>query len=534
MPDSDSFDLNRRGFLGAAAAGTGALVLAGCGADDGSPASNDASGRSDTRGTPKKGGAFRLGLSDSSSGDAADPLHIFGFATITISFNLYDRLMRPDPAEPEIVPSLAEEFTPEKNLKYYDVRLREAEWHDGKPVTADDVIFTLRRILNPKAPGGAAGVLAAIDAKRLQKLDSRTVRIHLNFPDAMIPTVMGHDAGTSIVPVGFDPENPIGSGPFKLESFRPGQRVTMTRNDNYWGDDGPYLDRLELVTFADPGTPRINALETGQIDGADHIDVALAPTVEGNSSLEMMISPSSSFIIWAMNHKEPPFDDVRVRQAIRLLADREQIVETALGGSRFAVVGNDIPSPQDPLYNDSLPQREQDIEQAKALLKQAGKEGVTVDLTVARATPGVVQTAQVLKQNARAAGVTININNVPDVTTYFTKNYFEDPFKFTYWQTVPMFAYIANQLLPTGAYNFTGYDDPQFNKLVEEARATLDFDKRKAFMDDAQKILYDTGNEAIFAFSHTVEAYNKKFAGFHTDLWGFSLNQLRFDTVYEV
>lgn len=534
MSEEQNQNLTRRTLLGTAAVGTGALALAGCGG--GSSGATSGTGASSTAagGTPKRGGTFRVGLSDSSSADSIDPLYgDYAFASVALCRNLYDRLMEPDLASPKFVNSLAEEMTPANDLSYWDVRLRDAEWQNGKPVTADDVIYTIKRILNPKEPGSSASALTSIDTKRLQKLDAKTVRIHLLFPDSTLLETMGLQAGTSIVPVGFNPNKPIGSGPFKLQNFNPGQRTTMVRNDNFWGDSGPYLDTLEFVGFADPGTPRLNALTTGEIDGVDHLDFTLARTVEGNPSLELMVSPSYAFNIWEMKTDAPPFDDVRVRQAMKLLADRQQIIDTALGGSKFAELGNDIGSLQDPVYDKSLPQREQDIEQAKSLLKQAGQENLTVTLSVADLTPGMVSTALVLKQNAQAAGVTINVNKVSDPATYFAKNLVEDPFKVDYFQTFPMIGYTGLTLVPSGAYNFTAYDDPQFTKLFEAARGTTDEAKRKSLMAEAQKILYDSGPQAIFAFTHTVEAFNKKFAGISTDLWGYSLNQLRYASVYQ-
>src|SRR5262249_12250220 len=157
----------------------------------------------------------------------------------------------------------------------------------------------------------------------------------------------------------------------------------------------------------DPNTTRLNALTGGQIDGVDNMAFTLVPTVEAASGINLVVSPAHSGISFDMRMDVPPFDDVRVRQAIKLIAGREQIVEHAYSGSRFGVIGNDLPSPQDPLYDHSIPQRTQDIEQAKSLLKQAGREGLTVPLVVSPVTAGVVETAQVLAQQAAAAGVTI-------------------------------------------------------------------------------------------------------------------------------
>jgi peptide/nickel transport system substrate-binding protein len=163
------------------------------------------------------------------------------------------------------------------------------------------------------------------------------------------------------------------------------------RNENYWQSDFPYLDEFHIIDFADPGTTRLNALTSGQIDGAPLIPASSLPTVDGASSLKSIISKAYSFQTWEMRMDIPPFDDVRVRQAIRLIADRPQIIEHAFNGEKFATVANDWPSIQDPVYDHDIPQRTQDIEQAKSLLKQAGREDLTVELVVSNVVPGVVE-----------------------------------------------------------------------------------------------------------------------------------------------
>lgn len=530
MPNDRDNHLTRRQVLGAAAAGTGAIILAGCGST--SPATTTST--STTAGNPRRGGTFRWGASDSSSADSLDPLLADNTNTNSGRCqNLYDTLMAKPHASPTVVPNLAEEMTPATDLSYWTVRLREATFHDGKPVTADDVIFTLKRVLNPKNPGTSAGLISTIDPKRLTKLDNRTVRIYLTTGDVNLPQALSFP-GTAIVPVDYEPKNPIGSGPFKYVSFSPGVRSVFARYDNYWKSGQPYLDELVVVGFADPNTTRLNALTGGQIDGMDSMAFTLVPTVEAASGINLVISPAHSGISFDMRMDIPPFDDVRVRQAIKLIAGREQIVEHAYDGPRFGVIGNDLPSPQDPLYDNSIPQRTQDIEQAKSLLKQAGREGLTVPLAVSPVTAGVVETAQVLAQQATAAGVTIKVNNVQDAATYYSKYLFPAPFKIDYFGSYSMWNIIGFGLLPGAPYNDTHWSNAKWLSLVTKARATLDVQKRSELMAEAQTIYWNEGSAGFFAFSHTAEAYSKNFAGIHPDIWGYSLNGLYFDEVYQV
>lgn len=472
-----------------------------------------------------------MGMSDSTSTDALEVTASFNTNTNqAIGRALYDPLTRFDPISFAVVNWLAEECEPGPDASYWTVRVRDAEFHDGRPVRAEDVAFTIRRNLDPKQGSIGAQLLTAIDPQRLTKMDSRTLRVYLKYPDVSISQGLAF-LPCAIVPVGYDPKNPIGTGPFRLSSFHPGARSSFVRNDTYWQAGRPYLDEVVLVGFADPGTTRINALNNGEIDGADHILPTLAPTIQ--SGTEVLVSKAGTYISWEMRSDIPPFNDVRVRQAVKLIADRGQIVEQALGGSRYSTVANDLGGYSlDPLYDRSLPQRTQDIPQAKALLKQAGRQNLTVELVVSNVTPGVVETAQVLAQQAQAAGLTIKVNNVADAATYFAKYYVQAPFKFDYWGTQTFWLWVDQALTPGSPYFLTNWHDEQFLKLVGQARSETNLSTRKEIAAAAQRLVWDTGPQGIFGFSGTIDAHSPRFAGFQTDVTGDGLNGLQFGDIY--
>jgi peptide/nickel transport system substrate-binding protein len=518
--------LSRRQALGAVAGGAGALILAGCGAG-GSQATGSAAA-----GKPRRGGTFRWGPPDSSTLDSLDPLAGGDSeANFVMCQLVYDTLTKSATNSISPVSLLAEEFTPASDLSYWTFRLREAEFHNGKPVTADDVIFTLQRVLDPKNPGTASALLGSIDPSRLKKMDSRTVRVYLKYPDVSIPSGLT-DAGASIVPVGFNPKNPIGSGPFKFQSLYPGVRGVFTRNPNYWQSGLPYLDQVEMIGFSDPNTTRANALVSGQIDGGEYFSPSLVPTIKSASGVSLATIPASEYITWEMRMDVPPFNDVRVRQAIKLLADRPQMVEQAYSG--MGTVGNDLMGDYlDPLYDHSIPQRVQDIDQAKSLLKAAGHEGLTVPLTISPITAGITEIAQVLQQNAQAAGVTININNVADAAAYTSKYAFPAVFKIDYFATISIFNEIGYALLPGSVYGISKWNNPQWLSLVTQARGTLDAAKRKELMGEAQTIFYNEGTQAVFAFQNSNFAYSNKFTAPNPALMA-SIAGVSFTNVYQV
>ena len=287
---------------------------------------------------------------------------------------------------------LAESIEPEKSPKQWTIRLKDGiTFHNGKPVTADDVIFSLRRILDPKAPKTGAASIGYVDEKQLKKLDDRTVRVTLEFANAGFLDDIGQYFN-AIVPTDYDPENPVGTGPFKYVSFTPGQQSEFEKYADYWEDGKPYVDKLIIIDFPED-TARVNALLGGQVDVIDNLPAAQVQSVKSNPNLRVLSSETGAWQPFTMRVDQAPFDDVKVRQAFRLIVDREQMVQQVLSGQ--GSIANDLYARYDPVYASDLPQRQQDLEQAKSLLKQAGQEGLSVELVTAPVFQGIVEAAQV-------------------------------------------------------------------------------------------------------------------------------------------
>jgi peptide/nickel transport system substrate-binding protein len=486
--------------------------------------------------TPKRGGVFRLGCLD--SGPATDSLDPNGGwiseANQAIGFALYDTLVRPNYANVPITVEnhLAEFVEPAKDLTYYDIRVRDVEFTNGKPITAEDLIYSIQRWFNQKLGGFAGSTMPNVDPTRITKVDSKTVRMHMTRPDSTVPQGMWYSP-TAIVPVGFDPKKPVGSGPFTLQSFTPGRQTVFVRNPNYWRSGLPYLDGLQLVGFADPGTTRLNALTSGQIDGADSILPTLVPLLSSNPDIVLANYASQGFNNYCMRVDAAPFKDPRVRKAMALIINRPQAVEQAFGGTRFAQVANELNQTFDPLYDHSIPQTVQDLEQAKSLLKQAGQSDLVVTLQCGHFAPGIVETAQVLQQNAQGAGVKININITNDSATYVSKYYTTAPFKVGYSPgTSSIWNYFTLYLLSKGPYNNTGYAKPKMDSLINQALAATDEATAKQLMGEAQQLLHTDLPMFLPVVYNNINPYNKKFAGIVQAMqWGGGPNLMHFDQV---
>ena len=283
-----------------------------------------------------------------------------------------------------------------------------------------------------------------------------------------------------------------------------------------------------MIDFTDD-TARVNALLSGQVDAIDGLPASQVAVVQANPNLKVLESKTGGWLPFTMRVDKPPFNDVRVRQAFRLIIDRQQMINQVLGGK--GTIGNDLYAPLDACYDSSLPQRTQDIAQAKALLAAAGKSNLTVDLVTSDVASGVVEAAQVFAQQAKAAGVTINVKKV-DSGVFYGADYLNWTFAQDFWYTRDFLPQTSAGSLPTSPYNETHWADPQFVTLVAKARATTDQTARCDLIHQAQKIEYDSGGYIIWGFPDQLDAYSAKVQGFVPDESGIPLTSYGFRSVW--
>ena len=366
---------------------------------------------------------------------------------------------------------MAETIEPNADGSVWQVKLRDGMlWHDGKPVIADDVVYSMERIVDPKDPKTAAASLSGLKPGGTEKTGDLTVEFRLETPNVLLPEGLAF-RGSQVVPVGFDPKNPIGSGPFKMVDFKPGQQFVFAPFADYYGG-APYVDSLTVIEFADD-TARINALNSGQIQAMSQLPKSQAKVMEATSGLALLNAETGAWRPFCMRIDVKPYSDVRVRQALRLIADRQQMIDQAYSG--LGAVGNDMYARYDPGTPD-VPQRMQDIEQAKSLLKQAGYDNnLTVEfVTSAEALGGdEVAAAQVFAEQAKAAGVTVKIKKT-DSATFYGKDYLSWPFSGDFWNTRNYLAQAGQCAMPGAPYNETHWENAEWLAIVKKAFATVD------------------------------------------------------------
>jgi len=526
------YEMTRRKLLqGAAVLGVAVGVggpLAACGGSgsSASPAASPTAGL-----TRKKGGNLRIAMSGSTRA-TLDAHLLASNDDEALCMCLYDTLYRWDSATAMPTPMLATEITPNDAAgSVWTIKLRpDVVFHNGRTLSADDVIFSFQRIVNPKTHADLVLEIlnmSQMDVKRLKKVDNLTVEVPLKKPNAIFTHQMAEER-VKIVPVGYDPNNPVGTGPFKYSSFVPGETATFVANHDYWGE-GPYVDQVE-ITFLTDETARINALLSGTVELVAQLPFGTVKTISSSSGFAVLNTPSGNWDPMNMLCSKAPFDDLRVRQAFRLIADREEIVRLALNG--FGRIGNDLNAPYEPGYPRDLPQRQQDIEKAKSLLKAAGQEGLKLDFVTSPMDQGLVEAAQVFAQQAAKAGVTLNIRKVDQATFWdqYEPSDMKVPFTNEYWNARP---YLDQTVLSigtaAGSRNICHWVVPEWDKLVAEAIGTTDETKRNELVGEAMTIEYNVGPHIVYGFKNAVDGFSTKVVGLKPNKMGLPLNQYQFN-----
>jgi peptide/nickel transport system substrate-binding protein len=522
--------ISRRNFL----IGTGAAaVLAACGSSDGdtaAPAGSDASvpagsaaptpsAAPATEAAPaKSGGILRVGTLGGDN-DILDGQHIVSKADIVRQATGWEPLMSFSPDYiPEYTNGIAKDVTA-KAADNYTITLKDGvKFSDGKPVTAEDVIYSMERLLDPDAAlfGGSA-IRPILDKSGISKVDASTVELKLkqavsNFKEALCAYTF------TIVPVGYerfagDPTNQIGTGPYMLTEFEVGKKSVHVKNPNYWDTGKPVFDEVHIIDFADADAAT-NALLADQIDCVADIPAAQVDTISGTDGYAVLNSAGGGWLTMVMAVDQEPFTDVRVRQAMRLIVDRDAMVEQVLAG--YGSVANDLYAPLDAAYiGNDLPQRAQDIEAAKALLAEAGKSDLVIDLFAPDDTAGLPEMITLFAEQAKEAGITVNAKVLPG-SEYWGDEYLKRTFATDYWGTrnfLPQVA--AGSLVASSPYPGDHWPpaDSTFQADYNAALAETDDAKRKVLTDKMQNELYETGGLIIPFFQNGLDGYNKRLQG---------------------
>jgi peptide/nickel transport system substrate-binding protein len=458
---------------------------------------------------PKRGGTLRCGFVGAGTAETVNPF--LGITPIDQGRvqNLYDPLVIVN-YDLTRSPGLALEWNHNQTATLYEVKLRQGvEFHNGKTFAAEDLIYSIQQMAKPTS--AALPFVSGIRLRDLKAVNKYTVRIPLLFPDADLAANFTY-YNTWIVPKGLtNYKHPIGTGPFMFESFVPGQQSIFKRNPNYWVSGKPYVDALKITSITD-NTARLNALLSGQIDAMAQLPTQQAKAHTAAGDMQVLDAKSPQAMMFYMDTTKPPFTDNRVRLAIKLIADRQALIDGALSG--YGALGNDIFGKGLPFYDRALPQRHQDIEKAKSLLKAAGQEHLTVTLQTSEIFPGFVEAATLLSAQAKKAGVKINLKQEP-ANAYYNPSllYLKMPFAETQWPISSLKFFFLQALASNAPYNETHWHSKSWNTLLFKAIGEGNRAKAQSLWNQVQKIQYDQGGYLNWTNADWVDGLSNKVKG---------------------
>ena len=433
-------------------------------------------------------------------------------------------------------PGLVEKWEASPDLKTWTLRVRRnAKWHNGRQFTADDVIWNLKRVLDPKTGSSTVGLMKGFlleeydtgekddkgnakksvrlwDANAIQKVDAYTVRLNGKTAQLAVPEQLFHYPLLIMDPAenGEFKVGSNGTGAFTLVESEVGRRQVLKACKDYWGG-GPYLDELQFIDLGDDPAAAVSALASKQVDGLYLADIVQLDALQKIPHVQMY-QVTTAYTATARVQPVKPFDDKRVRQALRYAIDSNVIVQIAHRGLGQAGEHHHV-SPVHPEYA-KLPPMTRDVAKAKRLLADAGyPNGIDTEIACKPQPGWELLAVQAMVEQWKEAGIRVKINVMP--STQYWEVWTKTPFGFTTWAHRPLGVMSLALAYRTGVpWNESKYSNPEFDRLLTMAEGTLDVVARREIMAQLEKILQEDGPivqpvwRAIFTF------HDKRVQGF--------------------
>lgn len=528
MADSSTFNgsaSSRRsvliaGSLGVAGVG---LTLAGCGGSDGGSKKGAASvskaysAGPDASGTPVMGGTLRVGFFGGNPAETLNPQIAVAIADNARLFNLFEPLFAAGP-NGGLTPKLAQTAVSNKTADVWMFHLRRGVvWHNGKPFTADDVVFTIKNSWGAPTNYFNAALVNVVDFANVKKLDNFTVQVPLKLPVAEFPSITAFPNLYIVQDGTKDFTNGIGTGPFSLESFKPGSQSVFNANKNHWNHNGPYVDQLIINSSFQTEDSRINALLAGDLDIVPQTLPSLAAANEKSGRLVLGNQPGPAMLPMIMRVDQGTLKDPVIREALKCIPNRDQFATNVYNG--YASVTNDSPGRTDKYWAKDLVQK-QDIAKAKSLLKSAGAENFQVELRTSTVVAGMNETATLYKQQAEAAGVTVNLKKYAPANYYsenagvFNRDFCLD---FAAQGMNSMSLFYLTWMVPNGPYNQAHYGGDKADlAMIMDAISEVDETKAADKWHAVQATQVKNGPYIIPAGQNWLDAYGLNVRGVQT------------------
>ena len=487
------------------------------------------------QGTPKKGGVVRIGMRVQ---DLKSP-HTYSWieqANIArqsldyLTFTGIDNVTRP---------ALAEKWEASPDLKTWTLMLRkDVMWRKGRKFTADDAVWNLKRLLDAKTGSSTVGLLKGFildefeteeidtktnakkkstrlwDANAIMKVDDFTVKItgkaaNLGIPEALFhyPAMMMDPEEGGEFKVGSN-----GTGAFELTELEVNKRAVMVNTKKpHWGG-GAHLDRFEVVDNGEDPATQIASLASKQVDMSYQGAIASLPTIKQLTHIQTN-TVDTAYTAVARVHPIKPFDDKRVRQALRLATDTEATLAVAHAGLGKPGDHHHV-APAHPEYAPIAGSSKRDVAKAKALLAEAGyPNGIDTEIAARPAPDWELLAVQAMVEQWKEAGIRCKINVMP--STQYWNVWTKVPFGFTTWAHRPLGTMVLSLAYRTGAaWNESAFSNAEFDKLITEAEGYLDVEKRRAVIAKLEAIMLEEGPIVVPLWRAVFNFTDKKIKGY--------------------
>ncbi len=436
-------------------------------------------------------------------------------------------------------PYLLESWAASEDLKTWTLKVRRnIKWFSGRAFTADDVVWNIKNAVDPATgssilglmkpylmadfPTGAVGadgkpVTASRlwDANAVEKVDDYTVRLNCRVGQLAVPEHLFHYPFNIMDPVenGVFKPGANGTGPFELLELEVGKRAVYRARKDYWGS-GPYLDTFEFIDLGEEPSAYIAALQSKQLDGLQVLSNELIPAVKGMNHVTIYPAVTAQTGLARGKYDKPPFNDKRVRMALKLAVDNAKVLQVTLGETGEVAEHHHV-GPMHPEYA-KLPPFKHDVAKAKALLAEAGfPNGIDLEIACRKDPSWESVIVQALVEQWKQADIRVRINIMP--TAEYNKVWTDVPFGYIGWAHRPLGIMTLGLAYRTGVpWNESSYSNPEFDKFLAEAESTLDVERRRAIMAKLEAILQEDGPIVQPMWQKVHSAYDKKVLGAST------------------
>ena len=447
-----------------------------------------------------------------------DPNTSSNFSALQAYEHVYESLTGYD-EKTNIIPALAEKWETPNDTTYVFSLRKSVKFHNGQDLTAADVAYSIERGLDEKTASPWRSLLTPI--KSIEVKDPLTVQFNLSAP---YPGLLGAFAvlrNSGIFPKDWDKSNDpklqaVGTGPFKLTEFVPTDHLTFQKNADYWDKGRPKLDGVTFKIMLDQNA-RIAALRSSQIQYAV-VDAQGAEQLKGQQGIQVLQSPSAWLAVHPFNVSRKPFDDKRVRQALRMAVDTKEVIQKAVFGAGVpsGAVANGFGDWG--LPESDLKYVKPDLEKAKQLLAEAGfPNGFETTITCSPQYPEFVATSLVCQEAWKKIGVNANVEQL-EWGTYVKRASKAAGFDYDVGATAYTFrpdpdGYVYSTY-KTDAEGNNGYSDPKMDQLLDQARSTTDQAKRKELYFQIQKMIEEDVPVMYWYVKFNIEAVTDKVGGY--------------------